>query len=171
MEKLQLKEAPMKCGQYEAVQPVYKKLIGKSGDIWLVPIGKFAADNVHVSGGPNSRGYAGATLKFKLEDGSTLELTGPWHCNASALFADTGYDIRDKHSTKVVLALKAEHKPGKWLPELSEILHKDEEPQEGIFDRGTDMAKEYANRLNKPVYYHVETGGGSHSGWMDPGEK
>lgn len=166
--KIKVKDLPMKCGQHEAIQPVYKKFTGKTGRTWLVPVGKFAGDNIHVSGDKNSQGYAGTTLKFNLEDGSTLELQGPWHGNPSDLFKDTGYDIRNKHATKVIIADTVEYEQGEWKPILSGILYEDEDFQESVFNRGTDLAKTFANKLNKPVYYYVETGGGSHAGWQKP---
>jgi hypothetical protein len=168
---IKVKELQMLCGSYEAAPLVYKKLIGKSGKTWLVPTGRFPADNIHVSGDSNSQGYGGSTLTFALEDGSRLDLKGPWHCNSHDLFLDTGLDIRDRHATRVVIAEKAEYEKGEYKPTLSGILHEDLDFQESNFHRGTDLAKELANKLGKSVYYHVLTGGGSHAGWKKPEEK
>lgn len=168
---IKIKDLPMTSASYEAEQLIYKKLKGKNGRTYLVPIGKFAGDNVHVSGGENSQGYAGRTLAFQLEDGSAINLKDPWHTNSGDLFEQTGYDVRDKHKAKVFIAENCEYIKGEYKPTLSDILHEDLDFQEGFFNRGTDLAKTFADSLNKPVYYYVLTGGGSHSGWKKPGEK
>lgn len=169
--KIKISQLPQVSAQAEAIKPKYRKLEGKSGRTWLVPIERFAGDNVHVSGRKESQGYGGSTLTFTLEDGSTIDLKGPWHSNAGNLYEDTGLDIRDKHATRVFIAEAIEYVEGDYYPMLSGILHEDLDFQEGSFDRGTDIAKDFANKLNKPVYYYVQTGGGSHSGWQKPEEK
>lgn len=142
----------------------YRKVLSKDGTIYLIAVGKFAADNIYVDGGPGSRGFAGATLEFPLEDGTVIKLKGPWHTNADDLLKHTGVDIRDKHSTRVTIALETNQ--GWPTTIVKEILYDDKEFVEGFFDRGTNMAKEFVRKLGKPVFYHVETGGGAHSGWM-----
>lgn len=76
---------------------IFKKYIGKSGKTWLVGIKKNWKSHIYVSAtkeenGPGyegSRGFGGNTLQFKLEDGNTLFLTGPWHSNPNSFFEDT----------------------------------------------------------------------------------
>jgi len=110
----------MQSGRYEAEIRKYKKLIGKSGRIWLVAIQDNPADNIYVSaasaenqpGYKGFRGFAGRTLTFELEDGDILELQGPWATNSDALFKDTGYDIRDKYLTFGVIGLSRKYENG-----------------------------------------------------------
>ena len=172
MERIvKIQDLPIVCAQTEAVEPIYRKIIGKSGCTWLVPIGKFAADNIQVSDGKPGNGYYGHTMVFNLEDGSTAEFIGLWHTNSDALFKDTGLDIRNKHATKVIIAEVAEYAKGDHRPTLSGIVYEDKDFEEGTFNRGTDLAEIFADKLNKPVYYYVMTGGGAHSGWKSPKEK
>lgn len=158
----------MRSASGEAEKNVYKKFIGKSGKVWLVKVGKFPADNIYVDGGKGSEGFGGRTLTFDLEDGSKIDLIGPWHSNSGALFHDTGYDIQNKHQTFVVIAKTREYKKGQYNATYSDILFIDDEAQESEFNRGDDMAQKMANELKAPVYYHVQTGGGSHSGTKEP---
>ena len=63
---------PMSCSSYEAEKRRYKKVIGKSGRVWLYAIQDNPADNIYVSGGENSDGFGGRTLSFTLEDGTNV---------------------------------------------------------------------------------------------------
>jgi len=163
----------MICGQHEAQERKYKKLIGKSGRIWLVAVQDNPADNIYVSadsqenepGYRGFRGYAGATLKFGLEDGATECLTGPWHTNCKDLFSDTGYDIRDKHLTFGAVSRKREKG---WL---IDVLYIDKDWTLGAFERIHKIAQEFADKLNCEVYYYQESQGGSSCGPVKPFEK
>jgi len=161
----------MKSGQGEAVKNVYTKHIGKSGDIWLVKEGKFAADNIYVSGGPGSKGFGGATLEFQLVDGTVEKLVGPWHCNAGDLFKDTGVDVRNKHSSRVIIAKDMQYEDNYMNRKVfKDVIVLEEEFVEGSFDRREmyELAQKHANELGQKLYIFKETGGGSCGEWIKP---
>ena len=143
---------------------IFKKYVGDSDRIWLIPTGRFPADNIHTfSPFAQSKGYCGNSVTFNLDDGSILTLEGPWHSNPEELFFDTGIDIRGKHSTQVYLSTRVD-----FNPDLHNSLYYEEEPHEGFFNRGELLAQEFANELNKPIFYITKTAGGSHSGSVQP---
>jgi len=157
----------MTCGSAEAENRTYKLIVGRTGRRWLVAIQPDEADNTYVEGGPNSEGFAGRTLSFKLEDGTTLDLQGPWHSNAESLFADTGYDCRDKYMTQGIIGLEREsdYRKGDLY---RGILHFDKEPVCGRYDRIEQLAQGFANKLGKPVFYSMKSAGGGTSSMKQP---
>ena len=165
---------PMICGQYEAEIRRYKKLKGKK-TTWYVSTDINAADNVYACpdeeqnrpGYGGFRGFGGATLSFELEDGIIDQVTGPWHSNSHSLYADTGYDIRDKNITQGIIA---KNRVGKdfYNSVYSDILHYDEIAVIGLFNRIEDMAQEFADKLDREVYYAVKSNGGGSSGTKKP---
>lgn len=160
----------MICGSANAESRVYKQLVGKSGRIWLVAVQPNEADNIYVSGGKNSQGFAGRTLAFKLEDGSTMKLQGPWHSNSAALLADTGYDIRDKYLTFGVIGLGREYGTALGLHPITikDVLHKDAQWVLGEYNRITVLAQVAANEIGKAVVYYMKSKGGTSSGFTEP---
>lgn len=159
----------MICGSAEAERRTYKKLVGKSGRTWLVAVQPNEADNIYVSGGKNSQGFTGRTLVFKLEDGSTLELQGPWHSNSTSLLADTGYDIRDKYLTFGVIGKQIRYGDYGLSPvTIIDVLHKDKEWVLGEFDRIQKLAQEIANDLGETICCFQKSQGGSSSGTVKP---
>jgi len=154
---------------------LYKKATGKSGRTWVYPLIANAGDDIHVSADPvenkpgyiGFRGYGGSTLKFNIDDGSVLELKGPWHSNADALYDDTGVDLRDAHLTFVVIA-----KDRKWnensMCVFLDVLYKDDVPQIGSFDRGTLLAMKMSKELGIPLALFTESTGGSSNGFVYP---
>jgi hypothetical protein len=70
-----------------------------AGCLWLVPTDG-NPDNIWwfsptPTAQPNTwRGMAGATLQFPLVDGRVFHVKGPWCSNPTALFEDTGIDLR-----------------------------------------------------------------------------
>lgn len=163
----------MVCGSAEAERRTYKKLVGKSGRTWLVAAQPNEADNIYVSGGKNSQGFAGRILVFKLEDGSTLKLQGPWHSNSAALFADTNYDVRDKYLTFGVIGLGRSYGNAVGLNPvtITDVLYKDEYWTLGTFDRIEALAQVAANEVGKTVVYFVKSKGGTASGFTKPETK
>ncbi len=135
---------------------------------WLVPDSEAPADNIYVEdlNPDSSEGFGGATLSFGLVDGETLALKGPWHSNSEALFKATGIDIRDKHRTQGIVALKREHLQGRT--EYDEVLYQDEAPVIGTFHRVDAIAQRLADELGQPVYYAVKSAGGGTSSRRDP---
>jgi hypothetical protein len=164
-----LHRAPMISGIADAAVRTYRSYVGQSGRTWLVACQDAAADNIYVSDpNPNSQGFAGATLRFLLEDGQVLSLQGPWHSSAESLLADTGIDIRDKHRTFVVIYLQRAFEDGK--AKCRGVLYKDDVPTLGSFEGGKNLAQEYANRRGEPVYCYSESAGGSWDGLVTPEE-
>ena len=164
------RSAGMICGSAEAERRTYKKIVGTSGRTWLVAVQPNEADNIYVSGGKNSQGYAGRTLTFKLENGSTMKLQGPWHSNSAALFADTNYDIRDKYLTFGVIGLDRSYGPGPGLNPVTikDVLYKDECWTLGTFDRIEVLAQKAANEIGKPVVRFTKSKGGTSCGFTKP---
>lgn len=159
-------------GSYEAERNIYRKLKGKSGYTWLVKVGRQAADHVYVEGGPNSRGFGGRTLKFELEDGSFLELKGPWHTTANALFKDTGHDVRDTHLTFVVIGKgRGGTSDQDCRTIIHDVVYKDEAPAEGPWNRGEILAKKLANEMGVTLHFCIEGDSGGLTSWADPDSK
>ena len=160
---------PMTSGQGEQAVRKYKKIIGKRGN-WYVAFQENEADNIYFASKSKeySDGFAGATLSFELEDGTIDKIQGPWHSNSDGLFDDTGYDVRNKHLTKGIIAKNKTH--GEWHhpDEYSDVLHYDEVPVIGEYDRIENLAQMFANELNCKVYFAVKTGGGGSSHYKEP---
>jgi hypothetical protein len=162
------KPQPMVCGQYEAQKQKYKKLIGKSGSIWLVGTND-PAHHVYVSDDGKDKyfkGFGGATLKFQLDDGSEILLKGPWMSNTDALYEDTGHDVRDKHITFVVISRDRVHKDG--VCTMVDVIYKDKSPTPGYYNRGKSLAQEIANEKGHKVYCYILSGGGTYNGIIKP---
>ena len=74
----------------------FRKYEGKSGKTWLVGITEDWKNHIYVSASKEeskaeykgSRGFDGRTLEFKLENGNTMFLQGPWHSNPNLFLAD-----------------------------------------------------------------------------------
>jgi len=166
---------PMICGQAEAEKKLFKRVRGKSGRYWYIPVTDCPADNIYVSAHPDEnmpgfkgfRGFGGAILTFHLVNGKKDEVQGPWHSNSTALLNDTGIDIRDQHLTQGIISTERE-----WTSFsdglYKNVLYHDIKPSLGYFDRIDTLAQKYANKLNKIVYYAVKTAGGGSSGTKTP---
>jgi len=163
---------PILCGQSEAEERRYKRVIGKLGRTWLYAIQDNPADNIYVSGDKNSDGFGGATLSFTLEDGTIEELRGPWHTNSDDLYSNTGVDLRDKHLTFVAIGKRRKTYRTKqgWVDKIIEVLYQDKKPIIGEFDRGKKLAQSIANKLKQTVYCYIESQGGSSNSPIDPKE-
>lgn len=148
---------------------VYKKLQGKGKHIWLVPVNNDPS-MIHVhTQSPSSQGYGGSNIEFKIDDGSIYMVKGPWRSNTEDLFLETGLDLRKNHETFGIIALdrrSVKHKPMQY--DYFDVLHMDDGPVIGEFDRIEKMAQIKANDLNKNVYYQVQTAGGGQIGMACP---
>ena len=164
-----IQRQPTISGQAEAASRTYHLHEGKSGRRWLVANQEAAAENIYVEGGPDSQGFAGASLTFKLTDGETLALKGPWHCNAQALYEDTGIDVRNTHRTFVVISRDLIHEDGKTI--MVDVLHQDEAPVLGSFHRGDVLARDIARKLGHSVVRFSQSSGGSCTGRVKPDDK
>lgn len=167
MEKIEFSiYSKMVCGHYEQSIRTYKKLQGKSGNIWYISIiDKNIGDHIYVdTKNPNSNGFGGSTLSFQLDDGTIDRVKGPWHSGADSLFCDTGYDLRDKHLTQGIIAKSKEYTENYKNIVYSDILHYDENPVIGEFNRITKLAEKLSKEHKCTVFYAVKSNGGGNSG-------
>jgi hypothetical protein len=161
----------MTCGQYEQSIRKYKKLIGKRGT-WYIAIQQNAADNIYFSGNSANdslgfKGFGGAALSFELEDGTIERVTGPWHSNANSLLEDTGYDITDQYYTQGIVAKQRiyDYLNG---DEYIDVLHYDEEPILGNYERIKSIAQVLEDHHKCRMYYAIKSNGGGSSCQVDP---
>ena len=173
-----IKNMPMICASAEAEQRKYRKINGKHGSIWLVAVQDNPASNIYYWSPGKSDGFAGRTLRFELEDGSHLDLQGPWHSNAEDLFTTTGVDVRDKYLTFGIIAKSSEHKtiknPGylnSYVTVFKDVLYQDKDWTVGYFDRIEDMAQNMANELGKKVVFYSQSQCGSTQSSKYPNNK
>ena len=146
----------MFSGQEVAQSNLYKIALGKTGRIWLYS----TADNIYVQGGPNSEGFGGALLEFKLENGcDSVKLKGAWHTESTSLFVDTGVDIRDQNLTIGVIGRKRGYDNGRAV--IEDIIWFDKEPVYGTFDRVDKLADKLSHERKEVLYYHKQSMGGS----------
>ena len=144
----------------------FKKLEHKN-DVWLVPINiSNPGDYVHVYQPRDQEGFGGKIVDFMLEDGTITSYLGPWHSNAEALFIATGYDVRDKHLTYVVISRNRDLTG--YNTTLQDVIYNDTIPQIGLYDRGQRLAQQIANETNEPLYFYTRSTGGSHCGKVEP---
>ena len=138
-------------------------VLGESGLRWVFcPDHPSAASYIHVEATPKElqpgydgfRGYAGATLEFKTTDG-ILKLTAPWHSNPTALFEDTGVDLRDKCVTMGMVGT------GHTAGNIEDIVYDDKRPQVGTYDRIKLLAGDMAQQLGTLYYCMASYGGGT----------
>ncbi len=160
---------PMVSARGEIEEQRFKMIMGNKGRRWFVSCQPAEADNIYVEGGKNSQGMGGATCPFLLENGETVNIQGPWKTGADGLFSETGYDAREKYTSRGIVSLGKEYGE-KWNePDLyHDVLHCDTEPVIGAFDRIDKIAQEFANKLGKKIYVSVITSGGGSAGWKDP---
>lgn len=162
---------PMISGQVEQAVRTYKKIVGAKST-WYVSVQENAADNVYCTSnvrkpGERSQGFGGATLTFKMDDGTEDQVQGPWHSSSESLFLDTMYDVRDKCLTRGICAKSVKHDYFSG-DEYSEVLHYDENPTLGEYSRIEDMAQKFANDLNCRIFYAMKSSGGGNSHFKDP---
>jgi len=154
----------------EVADRVFKKLVGKSGKIWMVAMQDNPADNIYVSGGKHSQGMAGRTLEFKHADGSATNIQGPWHTNADALFRDTDYDVRHMCLTFGCIGLSREYGKGPGLGPVTihDVLHVDACWTLGEYERIDKIAQAIANERGVTVVRFIKSKGGSCCGPVKP---
>ena len=159
-------EFPVTIASQEVERVKYRSVVGKSGIKWYVGVCDNPADHLYCTDSNEwdkaGDGFGGRNITMHMEDGTTEVLRGGWHSNAEAYFQDTGEDVRDKHKTFVVLALRrdAEH--------LYDVLYRDSEPQISEFRRGENMAKEIAQRIGSPVVSFSRSATGAVIGTIYP---
>lgn len=154
---------------------------GKSGRRWLVASDvPNKAEYVYVEGGPGSKGFGGRTLRFKIADGETIELTGPWHSNSRDLFADTGVDVRGMTLAFYVIGIRRGKTKIKcdtaWGPRefdrdtIEDVWYIDEAPmlETERVNHPKKMARELADKLGHSVMLLCSTMGGNSNGPVNP---
>jgi hypothetical protein len=158
-------------GEQSAIS-LWDYAIDANGTYWLWPTEhKEPGAMVHVgetlhAGQRYSEGYSGRTMQFPTKDG-IVKIQGPWHTNADALFHATGVDLRDKHLTWGLIALRREY--DKHIPVFRYVLHLD--PDEGVvgpFDRISKQAQAFATEGARPIAYYSRSHSGSSCGYEYP---
>lgn len=160
-------------GQHEAAISVYKRIDSKTrhGGVWLVANQENEGDNIYWGyeankGHPRSDGMGGAVIEFELVDGGSVKIQGPWHSNADSLFADTGYDCRDKYFTQGIVAERRTSVPKSWDYEYDGIIHHDKKRTLGAYRRIMEIAKQWCLDNKADCYYCMRSRGGGSSGPM-----
>ena len=158
---------PMVSASGDAEDRKYRLLFETGGRRWLVADQPEAADNIYADGGPGSQGMAGRTLRFALIDGTTVDFTGPWKTGADALFKATGFDVRNRYLTRGIIALNRQTQGWNKADIFTNVLHYDDAPALGSFDRIKEMAKDFAAKLKCKVWYSVTSKAGGCASWVD----
>jgi hypothetical protein len=160
--------------------PLIHKLVqavrgGEFAGHWLIPINvPNVGDWLHFAptstDQAKSEGYGGATLSFKLDNGSEIKVRGPWHGNSKSLWSDTGIDVRDLHYTRVAIGLTRVGWPEcrDVVGGLEEALHIDATAVLGDFDRHKALAQQLANLYAKQVYVIAASSGGGQGSHVKP---
>lgn len=155
----------------------HKLVKGKSGRDWIVSLQTNAADRIYVTNNPENKvngrrdfaGYGGATLKFKLEDGSEFEAHGPWHANPDGLFEDTGLDLRSLSLTKILIAKSIRYDSERgYRPVFEDIIYSEDQSVLGEFNRGDVIAQQLSNLLGEKLVVHSVSQGGSSIKHVNP---
>lgn len=162
--------ARMISGSHEAVQHIYDIYQGKSGFLWLVPFNiESKADHIYVQGKKGSDGFAGRPLTFDIRHGDTLTLNGPWSSTADELLSDTGVDLTDQYSGRVVIGLERGKAESCYQTIIKDVVY-DSGEEIGLFahNRLDIMGKIYANELKRKVYGYSKSFGGAMSAAYEP---
>ena len=162
----------MISGLGEALGRKYKKVKGKSGNFWFIPLQDNPADNIYMDNPKDrdSKGFGGRIVNFELDNGEVYLAHGPWHSNADSLFEDTGIDVRDLYFTKVILGTGGVEYQGGHSFKIKEVVYQEDEFKLGSYRRGEELAQEYANKLKKNIHGWIESKSGGHSIFTKPKE-
>lgn len=132
------------------------------GQHWLHADQPAAADEIYVGlDYPNdSQGMGGAIVTFRLVEGGTLTLYGPWCTNPRDYHDATGVDLENRYATRGVIAKTVDKLigPGLQKPTMDyrDLLYLDYDWRLGDFDRLEKLAQEYAVKFGEPVYYYAQ---------------
>lgn len=159
-------------GQQSAVQ-MWDYVKEKDGvTYWFWPsVHDEAGAMVHVGSimvGIRSEGYGGRTLDFPTK-GGVVKIQGPWHSNTDALYERTGVDLRDKHRTTGVVALKRGTEG--YETTLLDVVYVD--PDGGVvgkFNRIQELAQQMSDESDKVLFYYRRSLGGSSCGPVYPSQ-
>lgn len=153
---------PMVSVMGEIDRATFKLVIDQEGRRWCYQIGEHGAEQIFAEKGNGMAGFGGSTLTFSLDGGTSVDIVAPWHTTADSLFKATGVDLRDHYRTQGIVALKRTLTGGWGNETFDDVLHYDEEPTVGAFDRVDRIAERFAEELQQPVYMSVVTSGGGH---------
>lgn len=160
---------PMRSGNPE--QEMVFNVHQKDSKTFLYPNCDNAADHIWVHDSNDQQGISGRVVNFKLFDGQTLSLQGPWHTNPNYLLRNGGPDLREKHRVRYVIALDRETNKVYGNPDKYwQIL--EAAPETGIicaFDYVSKKAQNLADERGQRVFYAQVTEGGSMTGSANPG--
>ncbi len=145
----------------------YNMITDKRGNDWFYGNN---ADEIYVDQhNPNSKGFCGRKLKFKLKDGTVVETeNGPWHSNAGALLNATGVNFTNEHLTFGCISLDIEYIKDKMYNNYKNVIYLDDNYINGDYPRIQNLAQEFANKLNTKVYYTQHSRGGSVAHFYEP---
>lgn len=130
---------------------------------FYVTTGEDCANHIYFRGRENySNGFAGRTLSFKMEDGTIEYVQGPWNSNTDSLFTLVGIDYRKMHKTQGIISKQRPNE--QYIHRKEDIIHFDENPVTGSFNRIEDLAKKLSKEMGISLYYEkISCGGGSAS--------
>lgn len=166
----------MTSGQGEAVKITYRLIEGsKSGRAFLIPDPEVPdmAGHIYATDSENwdrrGEGFGGATLEMHLEKDRIFYLKGGWHTNAEHLYRDTEVDLRDHHSTFVVISRGIEYNQtvkdeyGEYNSNvMKDVIYQDPEGGlEGRYHRGYHLAVALAKETGEKFFLYSQSGGGS----------
>lgn len=165
---IKIKELPMIWGGPKDAP--YKMVQGNRAK-WFYKPGPFAADDgIFMDGGKGSNGFGGRTITFQIDDGTTYDSIGPWRAGADAMLEDTGVDIRNSYGSRLVLS-RGIKSDGHYGSVYLDVVYHEEHKVEGLFERAYELAKQKVKEMNEPLFYYIETAGGTQSGKMKPEDK
>lgn len=145
----------------------YNMITDKNGNDWFY--GDTGSEIYVDQHNPNSKGFCGRKLKFKLKDGTVVETeNGPWHSNADALLNATGVNFTNEHLTFGCISLGIEYIEGQIYGRYKNVIYLDGNYTCGDYSRIRNLAQEFANKLNTKVYFTQHSGGGSVSHFEEP---
>ena len=145
----------------------FQMVTQEDGVKWFVPTDGEPSE-IYKSGF-DKRGFGGRALTFTLLDDTEFSVIGPWNISADELYRHTNIDLRDKHRTMGIVALRSEaFKFGGMGNDYYDVLHLDFGPVVGTIDRIPNLAQDFANKHNITVVYQVVTAGGGQMGSKRP---
>ncbi len=119
-----------------------------------------AADSVHTDiHDHHSRGYGGATFRYRLVDGSIYTAKGPWHSSAHKLYNQTDgwFNVSELCFTKVKLS-----------DDDGNILYQENDMMLGSFWRGQRAAQQLAVIQDRRIHFDITSSGGGSVGCARP---
>jgi hypothetical protein len=148
---------------------LYEKLPGREGKTWIIEDGRKNPEAIYCDNPRDRTGFGGAEFEFTLADGSVFKSKGPWKSGSEGLLEETGVDLTKLHLTRGIVALRRE--PGSYgqADIYFDVLHVDEVPVVGLFNRIDFLAQTLANELGREVCWSTVSNGGGCASRTSPG--